>query len=70
VSTSAPWKIVDHTASGKTGNLGYIEIRGPNDEAICTLFPGAGKGGVGVEMARKNAALIVRAAGIHEGEGK
>jgi hypothetical protein len=51
--------VVDCTTSGKAGNAGYIEIRGPNDEAICTIFPGAGKGGVGIEVARLNAARIV-----------
>lgn len=56
--TPRPWNIVDRTTEGKTGNAGYIEIRGPNGEAICTLFPGAGKGGVGIKAARANAALI------------
>lgn len=60
--TPGPWKIIYHTTQGKTGNLGYIEIRGPNDEAICTIFPGAGRGGVGIETAKKNAMLLVRSA--------
>lgn len=58
--TPPPWKIIDRTTSGKTGNAGYIEIRGPRNEAVCTMFPGAGIGGVGIDAARRNAALIVR----------
>jgi hypothetical protein len=65
-STRGPWTIVDHTTSGKTGNAGYIQIRGPNDEAICTIFPGAGKGGVGIEVARLNAARLVEL--VNDGE--
>jgi hypothetical protein len=57
MATPRPWKIIDY-ADERRG--GYIEIRGPNDEAIATIFPHAGKGGVGVETARMNAALIVR----------
>lgn len=37
---------------------GYIEIRGPNNEAIATLFPHAGYGGVGFDVARENARLM------------
>lgn len=37
---------------------GYIEIRGPNNEAIATLFPSAGKGGVGFDVACANAQVI------------
>jgi hypothetical protein len=39
----------------------YLEVRGPNGEAICTIFPGAGNGGIGIERARAVARLIVEA---------
>jgi hypothetical protein len=51
-----PWRVVDHTHS-KHG--GYIEIRGANDESICQMFPHAGRGGIGVENARRIAQAIV-----------
>jgi len=59
MTTATPWKVVDYTTNGKTGNHGYLEVRGPSDEAICTIFPAAGKGGVGIAAARENAAMIV-----------
>ncbi len=49
--TPAPWTVKDHSR--------YLEIRGPNDEAIATIFPKAGNGGVGIDAARANANLIV-----------
>jgi hypothetical protein len=55
--TPGPWTIEDYT-NEKRG--GYISIRGPNGEAICDIFPHAGKGGVGIEVALQNAYLICR----------
>ena len=40
---------------------GYIEVRGPNNEAVCTIFAFAGNGGIGIERARAVARLIVEA---------
>lgn len=54
--------IVDNSGDGK----GWIEIRGPNDEAIATIFPFAGKGGVGREAALANASKIVNADALHD----
>jgi hypothetical protein len=56
MTTPRPWKINDYSDEKRGG---YIEIRGPNGEAICTMFPSAGRGGVGNDVARENAALIV-----------
>lgn len=53
--TSGPWKAVQ--CGGEKGGY-YFEIRGPNREAIATLFPQAGMGGVGVNEARANAEWI------------
>ena len=53
-----PWKVIDHSNESRGG---YIEVRGANDESICQLFPLAGKGGVGVEAARRIARAIVDA---------
>lgn len=39
----------------------YFAVRGPDDDAICDLFPHAGHGGVGPEIARANARLIAAA---------
>lgn len=41
--------------------VGYLEVRGPAGEAICTIFPDAGLGGIGLEQARAVARLIVEA---------
>ena len=57
-ATPASWTVVDRTTSGR-GAPSYTEIRGPNDEAICTIFPAAGNGGVGIVDPRENAAMIV-----------
>lgn len=48
--TPGPWKF-DQAAR-------YNDIRGPNGEAICNLFPEAGNGGVGYPTAIANARLI------------
>lgn len=60
-ATSGPWKIIDHTEVENTVTVGYIDIIGPNNEAICTIFPDARNGVVGIETARLNAELIIRA---------
>jgi hypothetical protein len=55
---------------GMKGDAGFSKDRlhrGPNDEAICTIFSGAGKGGVGIEVARLNAERIVSAVNAQEG---
>lgn len=56
-ATKRPWTIIDYSGDGK----GWIEIRGPNDEAVATIFPFAGKGGVGRGAALENAMLIIGA---------
>jgi hypothetical protein len=53
--TQGPWKAVQ-CGGAKGGH--YFEIRGPNGEAIATLFPQAGNGGVGQDEARANAEWI------------
>lgn len=62
-TTPGPWTIHELGAVRGRPDDGpsYIEIRGPNGEAICTIFPHAGRGGVGVQEARANAAAIISA---------
>lgn len=55
-ATPGPWAIKDNMDDR---GRGYLEIRGPNDEAVLTMFPLAGNGGVGVDSARENASMIV-----------
>lgn len=62
-TTNRPWSVVDFT-NGKT--KGWIEIRGPNGEKVATIFPWAGEGCVGVDVARENAAMIVELANANQ----
>lgn len=55
-TTPRPWKVVDCIAND---HRGYLTIQGPNGEKVADIFPFAGVGGVGLEQARMNAALIV-----------
>ena len=53
-TTPRPWTVHDYS----NDRTGYIGIRGPNNEKIADIFPFAREGGVGIEVARKNAILI------------
>ena len=64
MTTPRPWTIEDHADDKR----GYIGIRGPHGEKIADIFPFAGVGGVGIEAARANAALIVASANISSKE--
>lgn len=50
-----PWKINDYT----TGIKGYIRITDATGNTVADMFPFAGIGGVGVDVARENARKIV-----------
>lgn len=58
-----PWVVHagPHVRNHEDRGPGYLEIRGPNNEAVCTIFAFAGNGGIGIERARAVAQLIVEA---------
>ena len=60
--TPGPWRSIEvGSKRGTNGDPSYISIVGPNGEKICDIFPHAGVGGVGIDVARANARLICRA---------
>ena len=61
--TPWPWILMDYTKERPEG--GYLRIEGPNGEKIADIFPFAGHNGVGLKVARGNAALIMKAVRDH-----
>lgn len=64
--TPGPWTIHSKLTERNGTQMGYIEIKTPDGLAICTVFPFAGNGGVGLDAGMANARLISASQSLYE----